>query len=524
MSWPLALALAFVVAVASSCASAPPARRDVVIGLAAEPLAVMGDDPGARVIRAAVTESLVRRDREGRFVPRLAIDVPTLANGGLRIDEGDAAPAGRLVATFALRNGARWQDGTPITADDVRFAFEDDRAAPLGSERRWMADRVDRVDVLDGRHVRFTYRMGERWPLYPLAARVLPAHLLAGASAGARAAYDRVPMHAGPFRVSAWVPGVGMTLSAFPQYVTGAPHLGRIQVRFFRDEGAVVDALRRGEIDVAPSPAVEADLTRTLDHFAVPGSTLVAQYTPAMSVAMLRLGSHGPLADPLVRQALLLALDRRALVGTLFAGRALVPRSYLVPPLDVASASLEAPRHDPAAATALLARAGFVRGGLGVLERGGERMAVTLQIAGGSHARILAGRSLVADLAAVGIAVNGVERSADAVAAAVASGDFDLALVSEPADDAERASAAYLGTGPWFDVLQRAAAAAEGPDRASLYAELQAVWAGALPGIPIYQELLVDVVPTGLQGVQPTPNGEPITWNAAEWRFSAEVN
>lgn len=518
-------ALLFVLVVAPACLGATtPPRRDVVVGLASEPLGVMADDPAARIIRAAVTESLVRRDREGRFVARLAAAVPTLANGALRVESDDAEPAGRLVATFALRDGATWQDGVPITSEDVRFAFEDDRAAPVGTERRWMADRVDRVEVLDQRTVRFTYRLGERWPLYPLAARVLPAHLLAGATAAERAAYDRSPIHAGPFSIAAWIPGFGMTLVRFPAYAAGAALLGRIEVRFFRDEGAVVDALRRGEIDVAPSPAVEADLTRTLDTFAAPGATLLAQYTPAMSVEMLRIGSRGPLADPMVRQALLLAVDRLGLVDSIFAGRALVPRSYLVPPLDVATAALDAPRHDPAAAASLLARAGFVRGDLGVLERGGLRLAVTLQIAGGSPSRIEAGRRLVSDLGGVGIAVSSVQRSADDVMASVRSGDFDLALVPQLADDAARASAAYRGTDPWFDVLERAAAAADGPDRAALYAELQRIWAARLPGIPLFQDLLVDVGPTRLQGLQPTPNGEPLTWNAAAWRFTAGVN
>ena len=82
------------------------------------------------MLQAAVTESLVRRDPDGGFVARLAVEVPTIANGGARIVTDAASPSGRLVATFALRDDARWQDGEPITADDVRFAFEDDRAAP----------------------------------------------------------------------------------------------------------------------------------------------------------------------------------------------------------------------------------------------------------------------------------------------------------------------------------------------------------------------------------------------------------
>ena len=96
-----------------------------VIGLVGEPASVFADDPGARVIAAAVTEPLVALNSRGEFVPRLAADVPTIENGGLTFSTGDpSAPNGQLVATFRLRDGLVWQDGAPITAEDVRFAHD----------------------------------------------------------------------------------------------------------------------------------------------------------------------------------------------------------------------------------------------------------------------------------------------------------------------------------------------------------------------------------------------------------------
>jgi hypothetical protein len=48
---------------------------------------------------------------------------------------------------------------------------------------------------------------------------------------------------------------------------------------------------------------------------------------------------------------------------------------------------------------------------------------------------------------------------------------------------------------------------------------MQELWAASLPGLPLYQELLVDVAPRNLEGIQPSPNGDPLTWNARDWRF-----
>jgi len=492
----------------------------VVIGIVGEPASVFADDPNARLIAAAVTEQLVRRDAHDDVVARLAIVVPTFQNGGLRLVTDDpAAPDGRLVATFELRSGLRWQDGEPITAEDVRFAWESDRAAPAGSDVRWIADRVERVEVIDALTARFSYRAGERWDGYATAARILPRHLLANATAADRARYDREPVHAGPFAVAAWLPGIGITLSAFRGYALGAPAIGRLEIHFFPDRGALVDALRRGEVDVAPSPALEADLARTLDRFA-DGGTLQTYYTPSEGIEVLRFGPR--FADPALRRAVELAVDRTAVVRSLFAGRALVAKSYLVPPLWAAAENAPAPRPDRAAAAAALAGAGFVHGTFGILERAGDRLVVTLIVGSGSPARLEAARLVAGDLAAVGIAAEVRERPAAEVSAAVATGGFDLAILPQPGGDPQQATDAYAGTaGPWFDTL--AEAAASGPDRLEkrqLYAELARIWSAAPAGLPLYQRLLVDVAPRDLSGIQPVPAGGPLTWNVRDWRFA----
>ena len=481
-------------------------------------------EPGARFLAGAVTESLVRRDARDELVPRLAEAVPTLENGGLRVVVDDPAmPGGRLEATFHLRANARWQDGQPITAADIRYAWESDRSAPTGSDARFTADRLADVVVQDERTAVLVYAPNERWLDYPLAAHVLPRHRLAGLTPAQRAAYDREPMHAGPFAVAAWLPGLGVTLSAFKDYVGGPPRLGRIEVRFLASRSAILDALRRGDIDVAASSALEADLTRTLDQF-FDGAKLVTYYVQTEAMNVLRFGMNGArFGDPRVRAAVALAIDRRSIVDDVFAGRARVPQSYLVPPLWAASGATAPRSADRELARALLAAAGFERGPFGILQRGTDRMVVTITVADGSPSRVDVARRVAGELAAVGIAADVREQPLENVRAGVARGDLDLAIVPEGTGDPQSASARYLGiAGPWFDVL--AAAAARAPDRADkllLYTELQRLWLEALPALPLYQDLTVDVAPRTLAGIRPTPAGAPLSWNIAEWAYSA---
>jgi peptide/nickel transport system substrate-binding protein len=519
-----ALASVLVVLVASACAnSAPPPRRDVVVGLVGEPHGVFDDDPSARFLAAAVTETLVRRDDHDELVPRLAEAVPTMENGGLRLVTDDpTAPDGRLVATFRLRD-AVWQDGAPITASDVRFAWEQDSVAAPGTIARWDAERIDRVDVVDARDLRVLYKNGERWDDYALAPRVLPSHRLAGASTAQLTAYAREPVHAGPFEIAAWLPG-SLTLSAFKDYVMGPPGLGRIEVHFFGTRTEALDALLRGEIDMTPSPVLEADLAKTLDRFA-DGTRLQAYYKPAEALGVMRFGPDlKRFGDPLVRQAIELAIDRQSIVDDVFVGRARVPRTFLVPPLwAAAEEAVPLVGPDVTRARALLAQAGFVHGQFGIEQRAGERLVTTVFVASGSAARVEVARRVAGDLAALGIAADIRERPVADLAADVNAGHFDLAIVAMDASEPRLAAEAWAGlVDPWFDLL--AAAAAEAPDRnekRALYTEMQRFWATDLPALPLYQELHVDVAPQALGAVRPTAASEPLSWNAFEWSFAA---
>lgn len=507
---------------ASCAAPAPPARSTLVVALVGEPASLFTDEPGARILRAAVTETLVVEDATDRPVARLASEVPTLANGGLEIVYDEDARAGRLVATFRIRPDAAWHDGTPVTAADVRFAWEQDRRAPERSEARLLAERIDRVEVLTSRTARVAYAANERWDGYAVAPRVLPRHLLESATPESRAAYERRPMHAGPFEISSWDRGSGLTLSAFGGYVLGRPGLGEIRVRFFDDRSAVLAALGRGEIDVVPAPFLDADLVRTLERVAdgTDRTGLQTYYTPAQAVETMHFGDR--FEDRALRRAVELAIDRHAIVDTVLAGRARVPRTYLVPPGWAALDLGVAPPADRALARAHLASAGYAPGAFGIMQRDGVRLLVTIRVAAGSAARLDAARIVAGQLASIGIAAEASEIAQTELDALIASGGFDLAVTREIAHDPRLATERYVGlAGPWFDALARAAAAAADPaERRALYAELQRAHLEAVASIPLYQYLAIDVAPRRLAGVHPASHLAPLTWNVHEWGFT----
>src|SRR6266508_2252622 len=174
---------------------------------------------------------------------------------------------------YNLRRNVTWQDGAPFTAHDLVFSrmFLNDPGLPV--VRSESAKNIEAVDALDDFTAAFTFNrphslgniLGPRefWPQ--------PRHLLAEA-------YDRYTatgnadevvnlpywttayINLGPFRVTAWDPGEGLTLQAYDGYFLGRPKLDTIYVRAFADENTLFANMLAGAVDIYPDPALHADL------------------------------------------------------------------------------------------------------------------------------------------------------------------------------------------------------------------------------------------------------------------------
>ncbi len=513
---------------ALACTSAPPPapRTSLAVGIVGEPRSLLASDRVSRFLGALAIEELVRPDAKDELEARLAREVPNFDNGGARIVADERTPAGRLAVTFRLREGLVWHDGAPITSEDVVFAWQRDLAAPAGGHARADALMVERVDVVDVRTVTFVLRPGLRTNRYPLLAHVMPRHLLGGAAAETTAAYARKPVHAGPFTLASWQNGSGATFTAFGRYALGAPKLTRIEVRFYPDQDALVAALAKGEVELAPADALTADFGPQLERFAE-SRGLVVRYTPQEWADTLLFDLRRAYADVRVRRAVIAAVDRRAINAQVFAGRARLPTSYLFAP------SWAATEPSPPDVGTEAARAGLASAGYCAAPRcaGAPTLRARILVESGSRPRVAAAELVARDLAAMGAVTTVILFDASAFRSALAGGDFDLAITSRGGADPAEATDEYIGgsaanvTGyadAAFDVLARSAASfLTRSERRPLYTELQRIWTAAAPALPLYQELAVDVVPASLEGVAPSALHQPLSWNAHAWRHSA---
>jgi peptide/nickel transport system substrate-binding protein len=278
-------------------------------------------------------------------------NTPSLAESWTQSKDG-------LVYEFVLRKGARFHNGDPVTAEDVKFSFDRYR----GAAAKLLHDRVREVQVVDAGRVRF--HLKEPWPDFMTfygtsatgAAWIVPRKYVEKVGEDG---FKQAPIGAGPYRVVSSTPGVELVMEAFEGYWRKVPSVKRLVFRSMPDETTRAAALKAGDVDIAyllSGPTAE-EVKRT------PGLRLAAAMPPGVVFLDLpeQWDPKSPWHDLRVRQAAGAALDRAALsqAETLGLSR---PTGGLIPRVLDFSRAYDPPAYDPARAKRLLAEAGYPNG------------------------------------------------------------------------------------------------------------------------------------------------------------------
>ncbi|HYR71588.1 MAG TPA: ABC transporter substrate-binding protein [Candidatus Acidoferrum sp.] len=292
----------------------------------------------------AVHDALVKPMPGGENTPSLA-ESWTVSKDGLAYE-------------FVLRKGAKFHNGDPVTADDVKFSFERYK----GAAAKLLKDRVRDVEIVDPGRVRFHLR--EPWPDFMTfygtsatgAAWIVPRKYVEKVGEDG---FKKAPIGAGPYKVVSFNPGIDLVMEAFEGYWRKVPSVKRLVFRSMPDETTRAAALKAGDVDIVYllSGPTAQEVKRT------PGLRLAAAMPPGVVFLDLpeQWDPKSPWHDRRVRLAASHALDRNALnqaetLGLSHPTGGLIPRV-----LDFARA-YPPPAYDPARAKKLLAEAGYPNG------------------------------------------------------------------------------------------------------------------------------------------------------------------
>jgi peptide/nickel transport system substrate-binding protein len=334
-----------------------------------------------------VYEPLFSVNPEGDFVPILAAEIPSVANGG-------RAPDGTWTI-WRLKQGVLWHDGAPFTADDVVFTWEYATDPATGASTRGSYGQIHRIDKLDGHTVKVVFT--EPTPLwYFVAGSILPRHLFAEYT-GARAReapYNLRPVGTGPYKIVDFKPGDVALYAINPHYhVPNRPFFDTVELKGGGDATSAARAvLQTGEFDFAWNTQMDKDVRERMVR---QGRKGVLHIMPNMSVAAIYLNRADPwtevdgerssvkaphpwFTDLRVRQAFAAAVDRRTIAEQLYGETAQVISNFLIGPRPFQSPNTRWEFNLDKAAQ-LLEQAGWQRESDGARVKGGRRMQVVFQ-------------------------------------------------------------------------------------------------------------------------------------------------
>jgi peptide/nickel transport system substrate-binding protein len=333
--------------------------------------------------------------------------VPQLARSWTRRDS--------VTLAFDLDPRAKWQDGVPVTARDVVFAFTRAQNPSIAPRLAELLRAISSVTADGERRVVFRFSHPYSEQLYDATFHVapLPAHLLDSIppEALSRSSFVTQPVGNGPYRLVRNVAGQFVELAANQDFFLGKPRLDRVIIRIATDADARMNLLLSGQADAMDNVPPPLDNLRRISA----DSTLRLIPVPSPTVGYLLFNQRDPgnraqphpiLADIRVRRAITLALDRTAMVRAVFASNAEVPYGPVSQLLWIRHGAPKPERQNPAESRRLLAAAGWRDSdGDGTLDRKGRLLALALSLPNSSGIRRQMGLLVQEQLRQVGIRI-----------------------------------------------------------------------------------------------------------------------
>ncbi len=312
----------------------------------------------------SVYDTLVWQDLNGEFVPGLAESWEISDDG--------------LIYTFHLRKDVKFHDGTPFNAQAVKFNLDRIADPQTKSQKAvFMLGPYDHTEVVDD----YTVEIHLKEPFAPLLDSLSQVYLGMASPAAIERWGPDYQMHqvgTGPFKFKEYVPKDHLTLVRNPDYNwapsvfnhQGPAYLEEIEFRFFVEPATRTLALESGEAQVMGEIPPQ-DAQRLSDN---PDFQLIPVALPGTSLQLFLNTQRPPTDDLRVRQALIYAADREAIVETIFKNFSPVaygPLSAVTMGYDQKVAKLYS--HNPDRARSLLQEAGWVDAdGDGIREKDGQ--------------------------------------------------------------------------------------------------------------------------------------------------------
>ena len=283
---------------------------------------------------AITLEPLANYDPNGTMVPKLAVEIPSVENGGISED--------LMSITWKLKEGVKWSDGSDMTAEDVVFTWQycSDEAVGCTSSEAFLG--VESVEALDDHTVKITFEAPTPYPFNafvgastPIISSVQFADCM-GAAAQTCNDENTAPLGTGPYRIIDFKVNDVAVYERNPHYHGDTPYFDKVIFKGGGDAASAARAvLETGEADYAWNLQVEEEILRDME--AAELGTIVSSFASYVerllinqtnpdsslgdderSVYMGGDNAHPFLSFPPIPQAMSMAIDRNLIAEQLY--------------------------------------------------------------------------------------------------------------------------------------------------------------------------------------------------------------
>jgi peptide/nickel transport system substrate-binding protein len=362
---------------------------DGSIGDASTLMPPLASDAASHGIASLIYNGLVKYDGDLTLIGDLA-------------KSWEVSPDG-LTITFKLRQGVKWHDGAPFTAQDALFTYQTmvDPKTPTAYSGDYL--QVKKAEAVDDYTFRVTYPQPFAPALGTWGLAMLPRHLLAGKDI-TQSPLGRQPVGTGPYKFKEWRAGEKIALTYNPDYFEGRVYLNGFMYLIKPDLATMFLELKSGNLDRMNLTPLQYTRQTAYPKFARLFNKY--RYIPFSYIYLGYNQGDQRFADKRVRQALSHAINKKEIIDGVLLGLGEEAIGPYKPGAWYYNPDTPRFEYNPEKARALLAQAGWQPNGQGILSKDGRPFEFTILTNQGNDIRVRTAEIIQRRLREIGILVN----------------------------------------------------------------------------------------------------------------------